>query len=381
MILSKLRKHVMADIEAGNAIELVSSSGRGKSEWSWHLFEHLCEKWPNQTLGYTELFLATQTPPDLIGYQFKGTGVYNEREYTRSEASLPLWMQTKFVRFPGNPIQRASIPAWGVDRMFILLDEYGQGEVDVKRASAQLFLKGEIGPWQAPEGSIRLACSNEGARYGVTKDLDFVINRKSTYKLTDDIDSWLLWADQPYLHDGQWWTVSPWAKAFAKQNPSVLFEDEPKQQGPWMTPRSHCANDRYLQVLERAGKIDPDDHEVMAGMTAKVGNPAAGQVQGFLRYRFSMPQYEQVVANPMGCPLPDRPDKMMIMAYELAARSEKKHLGAVMQYMQRPGMPTDLGVTYITSLIRREKALIAEPSVMQWLSKNASMLAFVQSHE
>lgn len=384
MILSKLRKHVLADIEAGNAIELISSSGRGKSEWTWQLFEHLCEVWPDMTLGYTDLFLATQTPPDLIGYQFKGEATFGGRAYTRSEASLPLWMQTKFVRMAGEgkKIQKLSIPAWGVDRMFIFLDEYGQGEVDVKRSSAQLFLKGEIGPWQAPEGSIRIAASNEGARYGVTKDLDFVINRKSTYRITDDVDTWLLWADKPYLHEGKTWTVQPFMKAFAKTNQHILFEPEPKQQGPWCTPRSFCATDRYLQIMERVnGKIDPDDFELKAGMTAKIGDPAASALQGFLTYRLAMPQFEEVIADPEKCPLPDKPDKMMIMAYELAARSRPEHLERALTYMKRRGMPQDLGVTFVTSLVRRDKMMMKEKPVREWLTKNATMLAFLQSHE
>lgn len=384
MILSKLRKHVLADIEAGNSIELISSSGRGKSEWVWQLFEHLCDLYPNETLGYTELFLATQTPPDLIGYQFKGEGVFGGKTYARSEASLPLWMQTKFVRYAGQGrnIQKECIPAWGVDRMMVFLDEYGQGEVDVKRSSAQLLLKREIGPWQLPDRSIVIAASNEGARYGVTKDLDFCINRKSTYRITDDVDSWLVWADQPYTHVGKKWIVSPWMKAFAKSNQHVFFEPEPKVQGPWMTPRSACATDRYIQIMERVnGRLDPEDREIKAGMVAKVGDPAASAIQGHLVYRLAMPQFEDVMRDPERCALPDKPDKMMIMAYELAARCQPEHLKSAITYMQRKGMPQDLSSTFVTSLVRREKTLLREKPLREWLTKNATMLAYLQQNE
>ncbi len=36
-------------------------------------------------------------------------------------------------------------------------------------------------------------------------------------------------------------------------NPQIIFEPEPKEQGPWCTPRSLCAADRYIQT----GNVDP----------------------------------------------------------------------------------------------------------------------------
>lgn len=378
MIMKQLRKHVLADVAAGNAVELISSSGRGKSDFCWSLFEHACKSYPNMTVGYTDLFLATQTPPDLIGYQFKGSAEYAGVHYARSEASIPLWMQTKFVRTPGHEIKKQVMPAWGCDLMVLILDEYGQGEADVKRASAQLFLKGELGPWALPPFSYRIACSNKGARYGVTKDFDFVINRKSTYKITDDYDSWADWADRGYSHEGIKWEIMPVTRAFAKQNPTVLFEDEPKEQGPWCTPRSLCATDRYLQVIERVnGRIDTKDPAVQEGVAAKIGVPAAGQYMGFLQFRIELPQYEEVIADPDKTPVPGKPDMQMLMAYELASRTQKPHLAEVIKYVQR--MPKDLAITYVSSLIRRDATFIVEPAMAAWSNKNAPLLAMIMS--
>jgi hypothetical protein len=379
MILSNLKTYVLADIAAGNAIELISPSGRGKSDFSWELYKDLCEMHPNKSIGFVDMFLATQTPPDLIGYQFKGTSEYEGRTFARSEPSIPLWMQTKFVRLPGEPIKEECRPAWACDMMVVVLDEYGQGEADVKRCSAQLFLKGEIGPWRLPHGSVRIACSNKaGGRYGVTKDFDFVINRKSTYNLTDDVVGWLNWADQGYSHEGQQWGVMPVTKAFAKQNPNVLFETEPKDQGPWCTPRSLCATDRFLQMVEKhTGKIDPSNSAVGEGVSAKIGVPASGAFMGWLQFRLELPQYEEVIAAPADTPVPGKPDLQLLMAYELASRTQKEDLPKVIAYVGR--MPKDMSVTYIKALIGRQKEMIVEPALGAWAAKNATLLAVVQT--
>ncbi len=100
-------------------------------------------------------------------------------------------------------------PAFMYDKFFLLIDEYGQGEADVKRAMAEIFLNGGTAPWYLPQGSVRVACSNVGARYGVTKDFDFCIARRTVINITGDADVWLEdFASKPYMHQGREWMVS-----------------------------------------------------------------------------------------------------------------------------------------------------------------------------
>lgn len=367
MILSQLEKYVTADIEAGNSVVLISSSGRGKSDFCDALYEKY-RATSGLNWGFQSMFLATQTPPDLIGYQFKGEGVADGITFAKSEASIPLWM-----------LSTEGKPAWCYDRFFLVLDEYGQGEADVKRASAELLLKGRIGAWSLPPYSVRIACTNTGSRYGVTKDFDFVINRRSQYTITDDIESWLAWADKPYTHMGQKWDNSALIKAFAKQNISVIFEEEPKQQGPWCTPRALCGVDRFLQVIERqhGGKLPLRDDGIAEGVAAKIGVPAAGALCGWLQFRVELPQYEQVRDNPAETPVPSKPDLQMLMAYELASRTKKEDLAKIIHYVQR--MPKDLAITYAVSLVRRDKTVILDPALAAWVQKNATLLALIQS--
>lgn len=246
------RRETMALIEAGNAALWQSGSGLGKSSVTFDMFcelrdrdEPLGIKW-----GYGQIFAATQTPPDLIGYQFKGEKTYDvidvasnqpvKRQITVTDPSVPLWMMMTDGK--GGPI----MPAFMFDKCFLVIDEYGQGEGDVKRAVAEIFLNGGTAPWYLPAGSVRVACTNQGARYGVSKDFDFCIARRCLIEIEGDIGVTLRYMDKAYYHQGKTWQTTPVVKAWAAANPQIVFEPEPEKQGPWCNPRQLCAVDRYL---------------------------------------------------------------------------------------------------------------------------------------
>lgn len=376
MNLRDAKRELLSSVQAGNAVLMSSPSGIGKSQMVFQVFQHLKAEGEKvgENWGFGTIFAATQTPPDLIGFQFKGQRTFDmpdgsKKEITVTDPSVPLWM----ISIEGKP-------AFMYDKYFLLIDEYGQGEADVKRAVAEIFLNGGTAPWYLPPGSVRVACTNEGARYGVTKDFDFCIARRTQIKITGDVDVWLTdFADKPYVYQGVQWQTMPVIKAWAKQHPETLFESEPKEQGPWCNPRTLCAIDRYLQVREKlTGKIDPADPIMMEVMVGTIGMPATQSIQQHLTFRLQLPSYEDVVGDPPGTPVPSKPDMLMLMAYELAGWTKREHLAQVIQYVQR--MPKDMAVTYVSALLRRDyKGFINEPPMQGWISKNAALVSIIAS--
>ena len=226
-------------------MEVLSPPGRGKSEF----FEDFITKMglrDNTPWGYSTCFLATYTPPDLIGYQFKGERPWgpNGEMVAVTEPTMPLWMTTN----DGRPLS-------AYQRGLVVLEEYGQGESDVKRGAAQLNLKGEVGPWRVPNfgkdgwGVVALSNRYGKDRSGVTKAFDFVINRRMEIHLKDDPVSWELWAVQKGL--------PAIFVSFAMQYPHLVWtQDVPKVQGPWCTPRSLVMAIKFL--MERARRLGVD---------------------------------------------------------------------------------------------------------------------------
>lgn len=373
------RRETQALIAAGNAVLWQSGSGIGKSQVAYSLFEELRDRDAPKGIswGFGTIFAATQTPPDLIGYQFKGERSYDvfnvaagkvePKTVTITDPSVPLWMMSSEGK-----------PAFMYDKFFLLIDEYGQGEADVKRAIAEIFLNGGTSPWYLPPGSVRIACTNQGARYGVSKDFDFCIARRCLINIEGDPEIWLRYADKPYNHQGVQWQTTPVVKAWAAANPQILFEPEPKEQGPWCNPRQLCAVDRYLQTkwaLQGNQDIEPASMSTIAGM---IGMPATTSLLSHLEFLTQLPSYAEVVADPANTAVPTRADLQMLMAYQMAGYTQAADLGPCIQYIQR--LPKDMGVTYISSLLRRDyKGIINAPAMQAWINKNASLVSIISS--
>lgn len=344
--------------EAGISIELVSAPGRGKSTKVRQLIRKMSaitgEEW-----GYADLFLATQTPPDLIGFQFKGEVTYDGNTFAVTDPTAPTWFITE-----------TGLPVFAYKRGIMFLDEFGQGQTDVKAAAAELLLNKRIGKWRLPDGWIVVAASNRTSdRSGVTKSLDFVINRRMEIHLTDDLESWLDWANGT--------NMLPLTKAFASQNPQIVFtEGVPEKQGPWCTPRSLEMADRVLQAMTvtNGGKLRTDALAVesIAGL---IGQAAAAQFFAFVRLENELPKYEAIVKDAKGTKIPEKPDAQMLLCYNLAHRVTPKDADPVIEYVQR--MPKDFAVTFVKSAASRDASLIVTPGFRDWIKSNAALLAVV----
>jgi hypothetical protein len=393
MNLRDARKELLCATAAGNAVLMVSSSGIGKSQLQLAVFSEIKARDAARGLrwGLGTVFAATQTPPDLIGYQFKGerdfavklgvdnTGkdVIKTSRVTVTDPSVPLWMIS--VPHGDDP---GGMPAFMYDRFYLIIEEYGQGEADVKRAMAEIFLNGGTAPWYLPAGSIRVASSNSGQRYGVTKDFDFCISRRTQININGDVDVWLEdFADKPYVYQGRVWQTLPVVKAWAKQNPQVLFEEEPKEQGPWCNPRTLCAFDRYLQAkMEINGDtVIPQDPITQEHGAGTIGMPAMQSLDQHLTFRLQLPAYDDVIKDPTGTPVPQKADMQMLMAYEMANNVQTQHLTECLTYIQR--IPAkDMHVTFVLALLRRDyRNVINSPAMQGWINKNAALLSIIQS--
>lgn len=340
----------------GRSFELISAPGRGKSTFVKDTVSHM-SLITGKPWGFSTMFLATQTPPDLLGYVFKGEREWGGKKVAISEPTLPGWMVTS----EGKPV-------YDYEQGVLFLDEYGQGEADVKRASAELLLNHQLGPWKLPPGWTVFAASNrQGDRSGVTKSLDFVINRRQEIHITDDVASWTEWANGN--------DVSPLSIYFANEYPHIVFsEGVPKEQGPWCTPRSLVMNDHMLRDLSTDGEL-PDDPEAIELSTGLIGSAAATQFFVAVRLEREMPKYEKIVMAPDKAKVPDKPDARMLVCYNLAHRVTEDEAEPVIKYVER--FPKEFAVTFAQAACRRKPALVATAAFSKWCMTNSSLMAAI----
>jgi hypothetical protein len=355
-----LRDEVIDDLDAGISVQLASAPGLGKSEFVHQLVDYLSKR-DGEEWGFATMFLATQTPPDLIGYQFKGERTWNGKNVAVTEPTLPLWMVTQSGK-----------PTWAYKRGILFLDEYGQGEADVKRASAELLLNKQIGPWKLGgenhAGWGVIAASNRADdRSGVTKEFDFVINRRGQYNITASVDAWTDWAVAN--------SISPLTIAFANQNPHIVFDAKvPDKQGPWCTPRSLVMLDRKMQVkFNRTGRF-PDDPHTLEGAQGLIGAGAA-QYFAFVRLEREMPKFEAIIANPTKEKVPEKPDAQMLVVYNLAHRVDTQNIEHVIKYVER--MPKEFSITFAKAACKRDQKILVTPAMRKWSTENSSLMAAI----
>lgn len=354
-----LRNVIIDNLDAGISTELKSAPGRGKSEFVEALVDYLSAR-DGFEWGYTTLFLATYTPQDLMGYMVPAK---QEDGSIISKFTTPPWMIT--TDKAGNQRHINSF-----QRAIVFLDEYGQGDGDTKRVSAQLLLKGEVGPHKLGPGVGVIAASNRASdRSGVTKDFDFVINRRMELNVADSIEAWKDWA----LGAG----VSPLVMAFADQNPTIVFSDGvPDKQGPWCTPRSLVMVDRLLQKkAARNNGVIPEDTTTVESIGGLIGQGAATSLMIFVKLEREMPKYADIVKRPMDVKVPTKPDSQMLVCYDLAHRVKPEDADAVIKFVER--MPKEFSVTFATAACKKTPMIVRTPAFQAWTKANSSLMASI----
>ena len=343
--------------DSGITVELQGPPGIAKSEMTRQLVKVLSDR-DGEEWGHAEMFLATQTPSDLLGYMMPETKTIDGQDIRVSSWTLPGWMQCK----NGKPVT-------AYRRGILVLEEYGQGEADVKRASAELLLNHGIGPWKLPDGWAVVAISNRATdRSGVTKSFDFVINRRAELHIVPDVDAWVEWANTA--------GVSPTTITFARKNPHIVFDGKiPEKQGPWCTPRSLVMADKVIQSMSSLGDLSENMLATKA-VISLIGEAAAQQYFVFLKLETEVPEVSDIVANPDKVKVPDKIDVQMLTAYHLAHMVKLDTLAPVSKYMER--FDAEFGVTFLKAAVERDKTLAKSPVFLDWCKKNSALMASVR---
>lgn len=365
-----------ADFIGGNASIWISDPGIGKSDSVVRLKKWMLKTFPGKRLGFSTIFMAVQSPLGFTGLPWKGQLVYNGKTYTITDPAIPQW----FLAF--DLVTGELAPADQFDRVLLVIEEWGQGDLETKRAGADVLLHGASGNFRLPRGSFRLALSNSSARDGITKEIDLVINRRAEKHITGDVDIWREDFAELAQDDGhREWFVMPITKTWAMQNPTVPIEAKPKEQGPWCTFRSLTMWDRFAQVCKEQnnGALPLDDPAFIESTHGYIGAPAGKSLLSTCEYLENLPSLEDVVSDPTGTEVPIRADLVMLMMYELASRVQPDDVGPVLQYVGRVKQQ-DMHIAFVKALLRRDYVGIVNlPPMAAWIEKNKRLVGVIGS--
>jgi hypothetical protein len=258
--------------KAGLACIIKSKPGQGKTS----MVKEYKEEQGND-YGLFELNGSLANLPDFMGWFYRCTETFTDYDgenvtIENGKYTFPYW---HFDKTTGRPI-------FQFKKGVIVIEEYGQTDLDLKQALGQMTLERRIGQYQLPDGIDIVMLSNyEGGRDAVTRDFDFMINRRGELHMQQTIDSSLV-----YMHRKNFLNVT---MAFASLPVHKVFDGEvPKDQGPFLTPRSVESLDRLMKVVLDS-KMKLDDPLVRVAAAGLVGSGAAHQYIAFAALRNKIP--------------------------------------------------------------------------------------------
>lgn len=381
-----IRTHLAAIREGrrARAYEMISGPGLGKSSLVETVSAALCKQL-GKPVGLMVNMLATLSQPDVRGFmlptkQSDGTliSVFSQSPLIPRRDNIIV-----FEPDAASPLgyKRHPVGTWTGEVPEIgqsFLDEFAQGEDEVKKPAAEYVLKGEVGTNTLPTGWRVICASNRMSdRSGVVRPLMHIINRRAALNISGSYSIWnedfvqkLAPEERPHFL-----TVS-----FAQKNPHIVFPEEtPIDGNPFCTPRTLVMMDSELRALRSEAEAARDElplddlsREVVASW---IGEGSAGQFFSHAKYFNELPSMEQVEKNPLEAKLPAGLDGQMVCAHMLSHNITSKNVKSVMRYMGRLNIEMQaLLMRNVTGQPHAGAAVLNTPEFGAWVAKNKDLL-------
>ena len=372
MNLLRLKRELRSYMDANVPVQLISAPGLGKSETVAQAVVDFSRQ-DNEEWGIATVLAAAYTPPDVFGYLVPTDRIIKRADGTEeivktSEFTMPPWM----ISDDGRPMN-------SFKRGVVFFDEWDKVEPDTKKALANVLLNGTAGRHKTHKGIGFVTAANRAEdRSGSTKEFDFIINRRAELHIMPDVGSWEDWAVRN--------DVPPTFTAFAVRRPEIVFSGRvPEKQGPYCTPRSLV---KSAQLCVAGGHLDTqtgnfvgldnEDLETTLNekLTGLMGAPATNELLVWARLKTEVPEFAEIVHDPVETKLPTKMDAKMLVAYECAHRITVENASKVIQYMMRMA-PEHQMVFGVASVKRNFRLLQTKAFVNEFIPRNQGLISLV----
>jgi hypothetical protein len=240
------------------------------------------------------------------------------------------------------------------------LDDLGQAPPAVQAAFMQLLLARRVNGHALPEWVSFVAATNRREdRVGVMSILEPVKSRFATIvHLEPNVEDWIAWA----LGAG----LSMETIAFVRFRPAFLTDWRPTPDivnGP--CPRTIAAADRVWQWGLPRDLL----HEAITGAA---GEAYATEFLGFIQVWQELPDVNQVLADPMGSPVPDSVAARYAVCGALARKASQQTIQAITRYAGR--LPVEFGVVLVADAARLSPEVCRTRAYVQWQADHDAIL-------
>lgn len=283
--------------------------------------------------------------------------------------NIPVHAQQQLVQYVSAQFPRDGKP------IIVMLDELLKANKLLKIMFTRLMLERTVGDWPLPEGSIVFATSNNQSD-GVGDAIEgHVGNRVTVVRLAKPTaNEWLLWATENKVHA----SIRAWV-AMTKESLRSYLEDG-QQENPYIfNPTRGTVSYVSPRSLEKAGYLVQnrvDDEFVSAALAGTIGQAGAQSMAAFLSLEREIIMTKDVIKDPLGCTLPEKPAATFMMMFNAVDDIETQDdLTAFMQFLDRIGS-REVESVFFTMLVQNKRTVrLAKGNtrVTNWAAKNIEL--------
>jgi hypothetical protein len=241
------------------------------------------------------------------------------------------------------------MPTEGTGVLF--LDELPQAPTANQNIAAQIVNERRVGPHHLPAGWVIVAAGNRTSdRAGTNNMPSHLKDRLMFLEVEADLEDTIA-----YFYSKR---IDERVCAFLRFRPEWLHKFD-RDANACPSPRSW---ERVSSIMSWG--LDPVNQlEALAG---QVGRAATADFHGFIKLYTTVPDMDELIANPMGAMISQDPAVMYAICAALSAKMNAKNAGNVVKYLMR--LPQqEFAAFVIKDALSRDKTLKQTDAVRDWI--------------
>lgn len=254
----------------------------------------------------------------------------------------------------------------------LFLDEINSAAQATQAAAYQLVLDRKLGDYVLPPGWVIIAAGNRSTDRAIVNQMSTALKNRFVhlnYEVNNDD-----WCDWALRND-----IAVEVLGFIRFRPMLLNEFEQRNDSKEERERVQRLKDaqafatpRSWEFLSKVVQQKPSadiEYELYSGI---VGEGAAAEFMGYLKYYRDLPNLDALLMNPGAAKVPEEPATLYALATGLAAKATQDNMERVVKYALR--LPPEFQVLLMKDAITRDNELTQTKAFNDWAIKNANVM-------